>query len=274
MLRMLSSALLTLTLSIVATHLPARSNAQELGTPPSTNDDAADGQRIFATTCAACHGLDARGSEHAPDIAGKRDAQQLTGEELLHIIQNGIPGTGMPAFRALNTAQVHSVIRYLRTLQGQGTATQLPGDPRRGKILFFGQAGCARCHMANGQGGFIASDLSSYGGARPAADIRNAITDPGKSLDSRSRPVHVVTTSGMKQSGLVRNEDNFSLQLIGLDGTFQLFQKSELRSIEYQPDSLMPADYASRLSSFDLDDLVNYVVSVGRTDKKGSATKE
>ena len=149
--RMLSATLLTLTLSIVATGLPARSNAQELGTPPSKNDQASDGQRIFATTCAACHGLDARGSEHAPDIAGKRDAQQLTGEELLHIIQNGIPGTGMPAFRALNTAQVHAVIRYLRTLQGEGTAAQLPGDPRRGKILFFGQAGCARCHMANGQ---------------------------------------------------------------------------------------------------------------------------
>ena len=111
------------------------------------------GQRIFATNCAACHGLDARGGEHAPDIATRREAQQSSDETLLHIVQNGVAGTGMPAFSTLGISEVQGLIRYLRTLQGQTLPVKLPGDPEVGKGLFYGKAGCSACHMANGKEG-------------------------------------------------------------------------------------------------------------------------
>jgi hypothetical protein len=49
------------------------------------------------------------------------------------------------------------------------------------------------------------------------------------------------------------------LQLQSLDGTFHFFLKSDIERLEYN--SLMPVDYASRLSARDLDDLVSYLIS-------------
>ena len=105
-------------------------------------------------------------------------------------------------------------------------------------------------------------------------DVRVAITDPDRNLDPRKRPIIVTTKNGKKRTGLARNEDNFSLQVQALDGTLHLFSKSELRSIEYQPHSLMPGDYGSKLSRQELDDIVNFVLSVGRTDNKRPARRD
>jgi cytochrome c oxidase cbb3-type subunit III len=166
------------------------------------------------------------------------------------------------------------VIRYLRTLQGQTATTPLSGNPDNGKALFFGKAGCAQCHMTNGQGGFMGSDLSSFGSTQSPAEIRSAITDPNRNLDTRKRTVIVTTASGQILTGMARNEDNFSLQLQTADGAFHLLNKSELRKIEYQPRSLMPDDYGSRLSSKELDDLVSYLVSIARDKNKPEAEQE
>ncbi len=120
---------------------------------------------------------------------------------------------------------------------------------------------------------FIGSDLSSYAGARSADDIRSAITDPDKNLDPRKRPVTVTTLDGKKQTGMARNEDNFSLQIQALDGSFHFFAKSELRNIEYQARSLMPDDYGSSLSRQELDDLVSYLMSIARANILGTGNK-
>jgi cytochrome c oxidase cbb3-type subunit 3 len=185
-----------------------------------------------------------------------------------------VPGTAMPAFGSLGSAQIEAVVRYLRTLQGQSTAAELPGDPKHGKVLFFGTAGCSQCHMTNGEGGFIGPDLSSYAATISAADIRTAITDPNRNLDPRKRVVVVTTTDGKTLTGLARNADNFSLQLQTADGTLHLFSKSELKSVEYQPRSLMPSDYGTRLSGEELDDLVSYLMSTARNKKKPVAEQD
>lgn len=265
---------MVLLLSVWQAFSPAQLLGQRCGTPPQPgNSSGLEGQRVFATSCAACHGLDARGGERGPDIAKKKEVQQLSDDALLHIIQDGKAGTGMPAFRALGIAQVQAVVRHLRSLQGRAVAEPFPGDPERGKALFFGKPGCSQCHMVNGEGGFIGSDLSNYSDARSADDIRSVITDPGKSLDPRKRPVTVTTLNGKTQTGMTRNEDNFSLQIQALDGTFHLFTKSELRSIEYQAQPLMPADYGSRLSREELDSLVSYLMSIGRANFVRSGNK-
>src|SRR6266849_447466 len=250
-------------LSLLRSFSPAQLPGQQSGTPPPAENE---GQRIFAAGCAPCHGLDARGGDRGPDIVNKREVQQLPDEALLRLVQDGIAGTGMPAFRSLGAAQIQTVVRYLRSLQGQAAPVVFPGDPGRGKELLHGKPGCSQCHMANGEGGFIGSDLSSYTGPRSADDLRSAIADPDKALDPRRRIVLVTTRKGQTLTGVTRNEDNFSLQIQTLDGTFHLFTKSELRRIDYQPRSLMPADYGTRLSRQEMDDLVSYLMSIVRTN--------
>ena len=235
--------------------------------PVSNNSsDAAlgGGRKAFAASCASCHGLDGRGSERAPDIAASRDVQQLSDATLLRIIRQGVPGTGMPAFRTLGNLRIQAIVRHLRNLQGHGAATSVRGSPEAGKALFFGKAACSDCHMVNGAGGYIASDLSEYGGTRSARQIREVLTNPNVNLDERSKTVVATTLDGRTFTGVARNEDNFSLQLQTIDGAFHFFEKSNLQRIEHRPKSLMPFDYASRLKPQELDDLASYLMSLGR----------
>jgi cytochrome c oxidase cbb3-type subunit III len=224
------------------------------------------GRQVFSSSCAGCHGLDGRGGERAPDIAGKREVQRLSNAVLARIVHDGVPGTGMPSFRLLGASRIQAVVLYVRSLQGRGEAGRLPGNPEAGKGLFFGKAGCAECHMVAGAGGFIGSDLSNYGATESAEEIRQAILHPEASLDPARKTTVVTTMSGEQLTGIARNEDNFSLQLQTLDGSFHLFIRTDLKSVEHQDRSLMPSDYSSRLSHAELDDVVSYLMSVAKDD--------
>ncbi len=233
---------------------------------------AENGRKTFESVCASCHGLDGRGGERGPNIATRAEAQRLSDEETVHILQAGIPASGMPGFGSLGMAKIKAVLSYLRILQGGKKVASVPGDPQRGKSLFFEKAGCAKCHMINGAGGFLGADLSSYSSNVSMEEIRSAITDPNKDLEPQARTVLVTTRQGRQFTGIARNEDNFSLQLQSVDGTFHLLAKSDLAHIEYQPKSLMPSDYGSVLSASELDDLVSYLLSTARTTKQAHAS--
>lgn len=221
------------------------------------------GKQIFASTCADCHGLDGRGSERAPDIAERARVQRLSDAQLSHIIENGVPGTGMPAFHALERSDVEAIVAHLRALQGKKRTLKLPGDRGRGETVFFGKAGCSGCHMMAGKGGFIASDLSAYAGSHAVEQIRSAIINPTRD-DPQGRLATVATHGGEKVAGRIRNEDNFSLQLQTLDGAFYSMAKSDLQSLKYNSQALMPADYGSTLSPDELSDVVSYLMRVAK----------
>lgn len=219
-----------------------------------------EGARSFAARCATCHGLDGRGGEHAPAIVGAPGAQGRTDEALAKIIRTGIPDKGMPSFNFLTSRQIEEIIRYMRVLQGEGrSAPSGRGDPAAGAKLFFGAARCSDCHMIQGRGGFIASDLSDFGRNHSAGEVRQIILHPNKFLLPRWQLVSVVTCSGEHFSGLVRTEDNFSIALLSEDGVFHLLMKSAIAQIKREPRSIMPNDYGKKLNAKQLDDLVSLV---------------
>ncbi|MGC1450198.1 MAG: c-type cytochrome [Candidatus Sulfotelmatobacter sp.] len=231
------------------------------------------GRQTFVSTCANCHGLDGRGGERAPNIAERLRVQQLSDAQLFKIIENGIPGTGMPAFHSLENSNIEAVVTYLRTLQGTGQPVKLPGDPGRGQTIFLGKAGCSGCHMVDGKGGFIASDLSAYARTHTAEQIRNEITTPPNN-DYRVRTATATIRSGERYTGRVRNEDNFSVQLQALDGIFHFFLKSEIEGLEYGSQSLMPSNFGSTLSPDELNDVVSYLMSLVDASTRPSKTPE
>jgi len=226
------------------------------------------GQQTFDSTCASCHGLDGRGGERAPDIATRPEITRLSDQDLLKVLRSGIPEKGMPSFAALGSAKLSALLSYVRSLQGKGTAIPVVGDTEKGKELYWGKAGCSECHMVNGAGGFLGPDLSKYGENHSVTEIHAAIVKPEKIGGTRGHVAEVTAKDGKMYSGLVRNEDNFSLQLLSLDGTFHLFSKSDLAAIHFRQEPLMPADYGSRLSAPDLDALAAYLASLARTKQK------
>ena len=238
-----------------------RSASESGGRGPAV---AAAGRKSYETHCAMCHGLDARGGEHAPGIANSREVQGKSDKALFQIIRGGLPTAGMPSFPTLPEEEVESVVKYLRTLSGAASVENVKGDPLRGEELFFRKAHCSDCHMLAGRGGFIGPDLSDFAIAHSAEKIREAIVRPNQALLPGHQVINVETAAGENLSGLVRNEDNFSMQLQGIDGKFHLLMKSEITKVENTGHSLMPADYGTRLSSAELDDLVSFIARYGR----------
>jgi cytochrome c oxidase cbb3-type subunit III len=231
------------------------------------------GQRTFASTCAACHGLDGRGGKTAPNIARNAKLEHMSDAEISTIVTSGIPGTGMPAFHSLSPARVHALVSYLRVLQGQTKTQKLPGDSTRGKTVFFEKGECSSCHAMRGEGGFAGPDLTMYGADRSAAEIAGAIIHSKNGVDAGYKVVTVVTRDGQRFRGSIRNEDNFSLQLQANDGSFHFLLRSDVRDLEYEEHSMMPAEYEKRLSRSELNDLVSYLMSAGRSEKTRSASR-
>ena len=237
-------------------------NGEGLG--PGPNPDSSRGKNIFESKCATCHGLDGLGGEHAPDIVRRPAVKGLPDQTLLNVIHDGIPEEGMPSFPSIGKDDGQAVVAYLRFLQGKSSVNAIAGDPVRGKDLFFGKAGCSACHQIGDLGQFVAGDLAGFARDHPGNEIRDAILRPSGGPQETAT---VVGRDGRKFSGMIRNEDNASLQLQDGDGRFYLLMKSSLVSVQRKTGDPMPADYAYRLSSSELDDLVGYILREAHSGK-------
>ncbi|MGH9683448.1 MAG: c-type cytochrome [Candidatus Acidiferrales bacterium] len=92
--------------------------------PPVTPAAIDEGDTLFGTECAACHGANA----HTPTDAGRwmypraadltsPEVQSYSDRELFWIVKNGIRLSGMPAFgRVEPDEHVWDLVHYLRTL--------------------------------------------------------------------------------------------------------------------------------------------------------------
>jgi putative heme-binding domain-containing protein len=179
----------------------------------------------------------------------------------------------MPAFHSLGSAGISAVVKYLRVLQGRGQPSALPGVAERGQTLYFGRAGCSSCHMVGGQGGFLASDLSGYGKAHSVDEIRDAILKPGRDSALRAKNAIVTTKDGTRFEGIVRNEDNFSIQLQSKDGAYHFIDKTDTKDVQYDSTPVMP-NYETTLSRSELNDIVSYLVTAARSSKAETASDQ
>jgi alcohol dehydrogenase (cytochrome c) len=75
------------------------------------------GRKIFETRCAICHGGDAAGGEHGPDIRVRLTAHS-DDAELAEFIRQGLPSRGMPG-TALPETETRDLIAFLRTVEAQ-----------------------------------------------------------------------------------------------------------------------------------------------------------
>jgi len=223
--------------------------------PPSTT-----GRSTFNASCAPCHGLDGSGSDKAVNIASSVRVQHFTDAQIASIISKGVPGTGMPAFAELNEKQLQGIVIYVRSLQGKGARAALSGDAQHGRKIFFGKGDCSSCHTIAGVGGFLGPDLTNHAATSSSKALREEITRSPRSPVPGYRPAVITTMSGDRLEGLIRNEDNFSIQLQTEDGSFHLVKKSEQQHLEYSTSSLMPSDYRDRLNDHELDDLVSFLL--------------
>lgn len=179
----------------------------------------------------------------------------------------------MPAFHSLSATQVQSLVSYIRALQGKTDSRLVPGDASRGKEIFFGKGECSSCHSVAGQGGFLGPDLTAYGAAASAKQIQEAILNSNRIVPPGYKSAVATTREGSTVEGIVRNEDNFSVQLQTQDGAFHFFQKSDLQKFEYSKQALMPSNYSQRLTQDELNDVVSFLMGTTSSRDKASSRR-
>lgn len=252
-------------LGAISTVLGQNSNREE---PTPSPRPELKGKSVFEAKCATCHGLDGLGGEHAPDIVRRLSMRTLSDEALLNVIHEGITEAGMPSFTNLGKENDQGLVAYIRFLQGKTTGNSVAtGDPIRGRNLFFGKAGCSACH---GRGKIIAEDIPGFARDHEMGEIREAILKPARGTPEAAT---AAAQDGRKFSGMIRNEDNASLQLQDGDGRFYLLMKSSLASVQRKTGEPMPVDYGHRLSTSELDDLVAFILREARAPEVPSPSE-
>lgn len=99
--------------SVPTTPLTGHANPQ-----PATAAVIAQGQALYAQTCATCHGASGTGTGTPGAPLPAAIAARYTDGDLYWLITNGVPGTGMPPLRArLSPAERWQIVRYLRAVQ-------------------------------------------------------------------------------------------------------------------------------------------------------------
>ena len=71
-----------------------------------------------------------------------------------------------------------------------------------------------------------------------------------------------VTQDGQRVIGVAKNEDAFTLQLLGQDQNLHLFLKKDLREVIHERRSLMPAYSERLLSNAELENLLAYLTGL------------
>ncbi len=227
-----------------------------------TASDIEDGGRVFRQSCANCHGPD--GNE-IPGIDLGRGVfkSAKTDEDLVRIIQKGVPGTPMPPTN-MSEEQAKKVVSYLRSTAATRTTATAVGDVARGKALFEGKGGCLKCHRANGVGSRIGPDLTRIGQLRRSVELQRSLVDPAADVLPAGRFYRVVTRDGATVSGRLLNIDTFTVQMIDMKEQLRSFTKANLKESGFIP-SPMPS-FKSTFNTQELADVVSYLVSLkGRT---------
>lgn len=221
------------------------------------------GAQLYESNCAVCHGGDGSGGKAESIITP--NFVNMTDAALTKSLHDGV--AGMPGYAGLGDENIAALVRYMRKLQGQSdttAGTPVTGDAVAGRALYFGKAQCASCHMVQGDGGFMAADLTAYGRSHAADAIRQAIVAPDSTLAPDARVVEVQTKAGTKLSGVVRHENNFNIDLQTEDGRYHFLTRSDLADVHYTDHSLMPPDFGSKLTPTELDNIVSFLISAGQ----------
>jgi putative heme-binding domain-containing protein len=234
----------------------------------------AEGEKLYNETCTACHGKDGTGGELGPPVAAQnRRYLRRTDQEVFEAITNGITGTQMPPYSGQLTGdQIWRITAYIRGLRGTAIDTPTQGDAAAGEAIFWTGAKCGGCHMVKGKGSILGPDLSNLAGTRKVQNIVDALTKVNHKIVADGgthdativamtsyQPVRVTAADGTVVAGILKNEDSFSLQVLGRDDlNLYRFKRGDVK-VFYDPQSLMPHDWDKRLNSADFQNLLAFL---------------
>ncbi len=200
------------------------------------------GKQVWIGECVTCHGAQARGADHGPNLL--RSTVMLRdryGSEIGPFLKKGHPmQSGKPA-SSLTDAQIADIAHFLRkqltdTLRGSPVfnVQDIPtGDAKAGAEYFNGAGKCSTCHSPTG-------DLAGLKSKYETVDIQQRLLFPGGGRAGRrgappaASAVRVTVTpqGGAPVSGVLLYMDDFVVSLQDSAGTFHSIKRVPSLTIE------------------------------------------
>ena len=214
------------------------------------------GRLMFRIYCTPCHGIHADGGR-GPDLTLGNYANGDRDRDIFHVIARGVSGSEMPAYSGrIEDESIWRLVAYLKSIANKQAPVK--GDPVNGEQLFWGKGDCGQCHQVGGRGQSIGPELTRVGRQRSIAYLKASVLTPDADITAGSSTISVVLPDGKKITGVEKNIDNFSAQLVDLSGKYYSFKKEDVTSMKQEPRSLMPS-YEKLLTPTELDDLLAYM---------------
>ena len=195
---------------------------------------AARGEKLYAASCAFCHGPEARGAEGPSLVRSEVVLHDNAGELIGPVLLNGRLEAGMPAMSSLTPDQIAEIAEFLH-LQVEKAANRglygtvfsnrniLTGDPKAGEAYFNGAGGCTNCHSATG-------DLAHVASKYQPVNLQNRWLWPGaagRGGGGRGGPgggdqvkATLRLPSGETVTGTVKRLDDFDVAIIDASGNY------------------------------------------------------
>jgi len=272
-----ASALITCSLLAFAasraTETVRAQGAKPAPQPATANASADRGSELFRTTCRVCHGEAGIGGV-GPALRGTK----FTRPYVRRAMSEGRPGSMMPEFtKTFTTAQMNEVAGYVASLQTPANTDSpggLRGDPAAGEAVFFsrGARSCYVCHNVSGRGGSVGPELMSRVAAlTPRELFQRIIVVPHRSTDPAYGTTRLTTRVGMILTGIKAGETEDAVRFYdtsSLPPILRTIPKKDIVELEPHNSSVMPSDYASRLTLQQLLDIVSYL----KTSSSGTPT--
>jgi putative heme-binding domain-containing protein len=230
--------------------------------PFAAPSDVERGARLFGANCAPCHGPKGNGGRGA-NLARARLPRATDDAALFQIIRDGIPNTEMQGSWSMDDHEMWQVAAFVRTL-GRVAPEKIPGDAAAGAAVFRAK-GCFGCHSIGAEGGRIGPPLTEIGERRGAAYLRALLLDPKSYLPEDFTMAEITTATGQRVTGIVLNEDTFSIQVHDLTDHLQSFWKQDLTVLEKHTDRTPMPSVRGQLTDRGMADLVAYLASLRGT---------
>jgi putative heme-binding domain-containing protein len=150
---------------------------------------------------------------------------------------------------------------------------KMRGDPAKGKVVFDKAGTCANCHKVNGEGKDVGPDLSEIGKKLGREAVLEAILYPSAAISHNYETWVVTTKSGGVETGLLTSDAADAVTLKGADGILRTLKRADIEQIRRSSVSLMPADLHQALTTQDLADLVEYLLTLREARAGKNANK-
>lgn len=219
------------------------------------------GKGNFRLYCAPCHGIHAQGGR-GPDLTRGSFSAGDNDSDLFRVVAKGVSGTEMEGYSGrFDDPMLWRFVAFIRSAARVSSAP-VPGDPKHGQQIFWGKGGCNGCHAVGTTGDKMGPPLTKVGRQRSIEYLREKLLYPDRSITHGYNTLTVTLRDGKVIRGIEKGFDDFSAQLLDVNRKFHSFRTEEVASIRRETRSLMPDNYAQKLSAAEQTDLLAYLASL------------